>query len=438
MNLHLALRTPENWRTVAEVRLDAVASGVSAQVSYDFDYVIERILAVGEGEIGRAAVACGYPVRLEPHVRSHWPRFLDDLMPGGAARRWWVNRLGIADQPPLEQNLRLLSEAAMAPVGHLRVQEAVPPQVGAPLRFPRQAVADRDHGFLDHAAEMGASVGGATGAGGEAPKLLLRLADDGQVWLDTWQDRVTPDRAYLVKFARHRRSAIDRAILRAEYVYYRALAELGIDTIDSSGIELVEGQEEPSLWLPRFDVVGRGGTEERLGMESVSSLVEAAPGSWLSHQDCLAALQRVMASNPGHDPAALVARYLERDLLNVVFGNTDNHGRNTAILKDSDGIRLAPVFDFAPMKLDPEGIVRTTRWAVHERGGDVDWRAVCGSLSGYGPPEGFWESLRQLAEKLQDLPDRLRSLGLAAEVLEHPRLGLLDTRARLRGWGLLP
>jgi serine/threonine-protein kinase HipA len=160
MNLHLALRTPENWRTVAEVRLDAVASGVSAQVSYDFDYVIERILAVGEGEIGRAAVACGYPVRLEPHVRSHWPRFLDDLMPGGAARRWWVNRLGIADQPPLEQNLRLLSEAAMAPVGHLRVQEAVPPRVGAPLRFPRQAVADRDHGFLDHAAEMGASVGG--------------------------------------------------------------------------------------------------------------------------------------------------------------------------------------------------------------------------------------------------------------------------------------
>lgn len=285
MNLHLALRTPENWRTVAEVRLDAVASGVSAQVSYDFDYVIERILAVGEGEIGRAAVACGYPVRLEPHVRSHWPRFLDDLMPGGAARRWWVNRLGIADQPPLEQNLRLLSEAAMAPVGHLRVQEAVPPRVGAPLRFPRQAVADRDHGFLDHAAEMGASVGGATGAGGEAPKLLLRLADDGQVWLDTWQDRVTPDRAYLVKFARHRRSAIDRTILRAEYVY---------------------------------------------------------------------------------------------------------------------------------------------------------WRAVCGSLSGYGPPEGFWESLRQLAEKLQDLPDRLRSLGLAAEVLEHPRLGLLDTRARLRGWGLLP
>ncbi|WP_269084834.1 HipA domain-containing protein [Pseudomonas sp. HUK17] len=35
-------------------------------------------------------------------------------------------------------------------------------------------------------------------------------------------------------------------------------------------------------------------------------------------------------------------------------GNTDNHGRNTAILRDGEGVWLAPIYDLAPMVMDEQ------------------------------------------------------------------------------------
>lgn len=49
----------------------------------------------------------------------------------------------------------------------------------------------------------------------------------------------------------------------------------------------------------------------------------------------------------------------KRDIANLALGNPDNHGRNK-LRKHQDGtIRLAPLFDFAPMRLAKEGIVRS-------------------------------------------------------------------------------
>ncbi len=68
---------------------------------------------------------------------------------------------------------------------------------------------------------MGAISSGATGAGGEAPKLLIRVSQDQQVWIDTYQNSFDePDQHYLVKFPRNNRSAIDCDILRTEYHFY--------------------------------------------------------------------------------------------------------------------------------------------------------------------------------------------------------------------------
>lgn len=86
------------------------------------------------------------------------------------------------------------------------------------------------------------------------------------------------DRHYLVKFARSR-SERDRTILRSEYVYYKALAALGFETIPQEGLALHEGPSGPSLWLPRFDVARRDGRELRFGLESIYSLLNAEPGS---------------------------------------------------------------------------------------------------------------------------------------------------------------
>ncbi|MGK3141618.1 HipA domain-containing protein [Pantoea sp. C2G6] len=55
-------------------------------------------------------------------------------------------------------------------------------------------------------------------------------------------------------------------------------------------------------------------------------------------------------------------RWHDAAQLNIQFGNSDNHGRNSAILKKDSGMWLAPIYDFAPMKADPEGVVRTTQW----------------------------------------------------------------------------
>lgn len=60
--------------------------------------------------------------------------------------------------------------------------------------------------------------------------------------------------------------------------------------------------------------------------------------------------------------------YVKRDLANMIFGNTDNHGRNTAFLIDGRKTRLSPIFDFAPMMIDPEGITRTVRWKKEKAG----------------------------------------------------------------------
>ena len=68
----------------------------------------------------------------------------------------------------------------------------------------------------------------------------------------------------------------------------------------------------------------------------------------------------------------------------------------------------------APLKMDSQGIGRTTHWGAFELGGEVDWQ---GLLPMFG------------ADQAQvDLPE---------ETLEFPSLGLLRTEERLRAWGLL-
>ncbi len=438
--LTIQLLGDHGWRDVAVLELPRPEEGAAGPclVEYDFDYAVQRLRDVGPGERGRHAIAWRVPVDTTAHRFGRWPAFLDDVRPGGAARRWWVSRLGLGFLPEPEQDVPLLERGAIAPIGNLRIKQAVPNERDVPIRFPLAAVVDRDHDFLDHAAEMGASVGGATGAGGEAPKLLLRVSDADEVWIDTWQDLIdVPDRHYLVKFARNQRSDIDRTVLRSEYVYYRALAELGVDTVDVDAMRLIEGEREPSLWLPRFDVDRREGREVRYGVESLYSLIDAPPGSWQKHQTYLAALREVFREQPDFDPSALVVEYLWRDLLNLVFGNTDNHGRNAAVLKTPEGMRLAPVYDFAPMKMDPEGVVRTTRWDQFERGGHIDWAGLIDSLDAYADPDAIRSQLQARARKLIDLPERLRRLGLPEETLRFPPMGLDTTERKLERWGLL-
>lgn len=211
-----------NWHDIAEIILletELGAAGAS-ELEYNLDYAIQNLDKRDE-----YACSISLPVQiLIKHESSTWFGFLDDIVPSGAARRYWINYLGLQRLSNAEQDSILLEKGGIAPVGNLRIKEAIPPinpESTLHLRyFSTTDVADRHTDFLEYAQQMGAISGGATGAGGEAPKLLIRHSQDQNVWIDTYQqDFDQPDQHYLVKFPRNNRSEIDCNILRAEYYY---------------------------------------------------------------------------------------------------------------------------------------------------------------------------------------------------------------------------
>ncbi|MCI4236731.1 type II toxin-antitoxin system HipA family toxin [Dickeya dianthicola] len=396
------------------------------------------------------AVSVNYPVRIffDDGGEPGWMRFLDDIIPAGASRQYWIDHLDLSGLSRQLQDYILLRHATIAPVGNLRIKESIPVRhEGATRFFSVEDVKNRAADFLDYAQQRGAAAGGATGAGGEAPKLLLRCNADDQVWIDTWQDENDcRDTAYLVKFPRGQRSEIDCDILRAEFHYYHELAAMGFDTIPLAGMRLEEGRHYPSLWLPRFDIGFSGdGRVKRYGMESVYSLLRAGPGSALRHDQTLraviakiAASHTVSVEGKTFDPAAFVIEWVRRDVLNIAFGNSDNHGRNTAFLKDEQGIRLAPIYDFAPMKADPAGIARTTKWPEPlEIGGEYQFEWIAELLSDMLPPALLMEKLCETAVQLVGLKARLQARGVPESILTMPSIGFDYLPGKLQRWGLL-
>jgi len=118
------------------------------------------------------------------------------------------------------------------------------------------------------------------------------------------------------------------------------------------------------------------------------------------------------------DPAAEVLEYLKRDVVNLAFGNKDNHARNTALQRFSDGrIRLTPLFDFAPMYLHPDGIARRMRWQGKE-GITVDWNGVLDEVSNKTGLSRLplAEGMQSLLPALNDILNDADGFGLEPDV----------------------
>jgi serine/threonine-protein kinase HipA len=201
--------------------------------------------------------------------------------------------------------------------------------------------------------------------------------------------------------------------------------------------------------MQRFDrqVTSRG--VERFAVESIYSLAEVTtPGSAMNHMEVIRMLAELWRNAGQADQIpALVADYLRRDLINKILGNSDNHGRNTAIIRDEGSYRLAPIYDLAPMVMDAEGVTRTTKWPKElERAGDVDWRGVCRALADISDPDDplaglsdapeSFERLREDAQCLAELPDILSASGLPDRTMNHPGVHLKNLEQRLKEWDL--
>jgi serine/threonine-protein kinase HipA len=388
------------WHNVGAVTVADSGVGVraSGRFEYDLDY-LDRFPDLGASDA--RAVSCRYPVGYEPFEEGHWPPFLLDLIPSGAARRYWEARFALPNTESSDWDV-LLSGAANPP-GNLRVANALDhfDHPSSHPGFPRSDILDRAADFIEYAHRSGAPVSGSTGAGGDSPKFLLR-----EDFTGNWHaDGVLPDErtrhCWLVKFPRTR-DAADRLILEAEAGYHRVAVRFGVRTHGTMT------WERDCLFVPRFDRSVRSEHVERFGFESLCSLAGVAEfGPALPKEQLAAAVARFAT-----DKRAELHELLRRDVLDVALGNTDNHPRNTSVLKRADGhVELSPLYDFAPMFLDPRGIARVCRWA--DRAAYPDWSVVVVAVERLGlAGDETRRWLRDLAGPVAGLSALMRDSGV--------------------------
>lgn len=304
------------------------------------------------------------------------PALLYDMTPQGPGRRYLQRHLALADHD--DSILPLVMAGACNPIGCLRLSSAVH-FASAFNGRRRDSVSERGFGlnhivahpamFIGHLRRYAMLAAGTTGVQGEAPKFLLSTDAQGQWFPDmALPDEFTAEH-WLVKLPRGS-SAADRAVLRNEAGYLRLAERCGVRVTSEPEVF------EDMLFVRRFDREVVNGVVHRLPQESLASVCDLRGfGRRPSQHILLAGLRSVVT-----DPLGETIEFLKRDVLNLAMGNVDNHPRNSAVQRLRTGVvQLTPLYDFAPMFLDPDGLVRACQWNV---GGSSqrNWTEVIDSL----------------------------------------------------------
>lgn len=399
MHVDLELWNDGDWELAGRIEaLTQPDRGHLGKVAFEYqlDYATKRLDATGS-----RAISCRYLPSFELWIEEPWPAFVFDILPAGAARRSMIARLGIRDTARADWQLLQL---AQFPPGNLRVRAEPHEPRARHGGFDRDEVIARGAEFVEYAFERGAPVAGSTGAQGEAPKFLLNEDTRGRWHADGAIGDSDVARHWLVKFPRGRHES-DFTVLAEEARYMELAREAGLRA------NARMHHEAGCLFVPRFDRVAGG----RLGLETIASL------SGISGYGVTQPLQESARAIAEHctDPAGELRELLLRDVLNLAVGNTDNHVRNTSVLKYPDGrVELSPIYDLAPMILDRAGIVRTGRWKDREQSGSIDWSGVVADLEMLGADAAsLREALRAMAQFVDSLSDRMTRAGVDASLV---------------------
>jgi len=94
-----------------------------------------------------------------------------------------------------------------------------------------------------------------------------------------------------------------------------------------------------------------------------------------------------------------------------------------AALRINDQTRLSPLFDFAPMFLDPEGIGRISRWEEEQPGNQPEWAAICEKLKDFMDPIETRHWLADLGGDVKRLPETMQDCHVDDVIIQ-----------RLTGW----
>ena len=428
MDCHIEIFIDNCWKTAAVFEPDSqtLDRGVAGagRLEYDIDYAINYR---GNPD---AELIPGLTVGFELFRFQQWPPFLVDLLPGGAGRRAWLRRMQAENDGP-QMDWHLLIKGAGASPGNLRIAEAVlePPPDQFKIGFPRGDIIEQREHFLDYAEERGAHVAGASSVQGEAPKYLLVEDHAGMFHAEGALIDEKIKKFWLVKFPRGRRTdERNQQVLRNEAPYLEVARKFGIRT----GEPLI--YNDNVLFVPRFDRRVRGGRVERLAMHSLYAVANIPGFGAPVRQDryCLA-LAKIVG-----DPNKELREYIRRDILNLALRNTDNHGRNMAVLRKGHQIRLSPHFDFAPMFLDPEGIGRISRWEDELPGNQPAWAIICEKLKDFVNPFETRTWLAGLGEEVKRLPEIMQECHVDDAIIQRltgwideVAAGLIETRPKM-------
>jgi serine/threonine-protein kinase HipA len=394
------------WRKAAQFvpHTESLNKGYrcGGRFSYSVQYAGEYL------EYAQASVACRFPVNFEFYHLDTWPPFLLDILPSGAARRDWLGRLHLSDG--FAADWELLIKGAGNPIGNIRIMEAsTSPAEGSHAGFSRDDILERGEEFIEYARRHNAPVSGSSGAQGDAPKFLLTQDSHGKWHADGALADSEASQHWIVKFPRGKKAS-DRQILRNETAYYQVATRMGLHVGKPLHFE------KDALFVPRFDRAVVDGAVHRYGVESLCSLANIAEfGSRPSQIRLLESLMR-FSSNPQADAEEFVLR----DILNVALGNTDNHPRNSAVLKIGNQVRLSPLFDFAPMILDDQGIARVCHWVDAETAGYPNWSELPESLRPLGiDSASLYRRISAFAEQFESLPQILKACGVDEDLIHR-------------------
>ena len=402
---HIEICLNGDWQHVASLDLRGEPTAGHARTpthfSYDVDYAFEHLECNDS-----LALSVRLPVDLADHYSPTWPPFLLDLLPTGAGRIRLCQRLGLPTGASADWEL--LRRTGGPPPGNLRIASSQEASDVLHPGFARQEVVARGESFIDFCLQSGYPVGGSSAVQGESPKVLLSEDIRGRFHPSGSLPEGEVKAEWLVKFPRGR-TETDRQILRAESVYYDIAHRFGCHT----GAPLK--WEGDCLFVPRFDVWPVAGKLHRFGLETMASaLGKTTFGERVYLEEYVSAI-RQFSTSPQDDLLEL----FRRDILNVALGNTDNHSRNTSFLKGENSIRLSPLYDFAPMMVDPEWIARACHWQQHEAGYPA-WRQLARTLAGTREEEDMLQAeLTRLMGVVPDLPEWLRAENIGNLILQR-------------------
>lgn len=190
---------------------------------------------------------------------------------------------------------------------------------------------------------------------------------------------------------------------------------------------------DDALFIPRFDRRVENGKVIRLHQESVASLAgligfDARPSQF----ELLKAIRSYVTDKTGE-----TVEFLKRDVLNLAMRNTDNHARNTAIQKIDDQVCLTPLFDFAPMYLDPEGIARAARWYHPDSKKELlNWRDVLTALELDQAELSFIShELSKFGEQMSELSNYMREAEVDEDIVTLLQSSIDEQSRQLRSLG---